>query len=380
MKAVLNENREPGVSGKELKNIAWIPSSSLYLNNRIFDENGSRDLVYQPFSELRNAFFKNGVNLDTYDIISNDVTVDVIIVTRIDYNFKILLNLIKKNPMAKVIYIVTEEATVCPIHEKRVLKSHIFDHVMTWIPEWIDEEYFRHCFYPNPWREFCSGLNFDEKLHLVMINSYHKPKFNHTGELYSFRTKLARYFVDHGLDLYGSGWHEDSLIGGHASYKGRVESKLSTMARYKFAFTIENTNNENGAVTEKIFDAMSSGCVPVYAGAPDIELYIPAECFINAAKFDDLDSLNLYLKSVTESEYTAYLKAIEIFLTSEAYKDFTSIGFVRSIRRVVAECIEATAPEPKNTLQIRMQWLMKILVYPTIFFRRKKILLDIISP
>ena len=175
MKAALENNHEIDVLERKLINIVWVPSSSLYLNNRIFDEHGSRDLAYQPFSELRKSFVKKGVNLDTYDLIADDVMIDVIIVTRLDYNFKILLNLIKKNPMAKVIYIVTEEATVCPIHDKGILRSRIFDRVVTWIPEWIDEEYFRHCFYPNPFREFCRSFNFHEKLHLVMINSYHKP-------------------------------------------------------------------------------------------------------------------------------------------------------------------------------------------------------------
>ena len=79
---------------KELKTIAWVPPTSLYLKNKIFDKHGSRDLVYEPYSELKKSLNAKGISINTYDMISNDTPIDVIIITRIDYNFKNLISLL----------------------------------------------------------------------------------------------------------------------------------------------------------------------------------------------------------------------------------------------------------------------------------------------
>lgn len=362
---------------QELKTIAWIPSSSLYLKNKIFDEKGSRDLVYQPFSELKKSLNTKGINVQTYDLISDDTVIDIIVITRIDYNFKNLIGLLRKNPKAKVIYIVTEENTVCPIHNKKLLKSAAFDKVLTWIPDWVDGDYFDHYFYPNPFRTFDNKVKFNQKKHLVMINSYHKVTFNKVGELYSLRADIARFFLDHGLELYGSGWDRNRDISRHKNYKGQVESKIETMQNYKFAIAIENTGNECGAVTEKIFDAMTSGCIPIYFGAPDIEEYIPKTCFINLADFKNLESLKYFLESITENEYNAYISEIKTFLNGPKYKKFTSHGFINSINKAISD-IESNAPSAKYTYSIRYEWAIKLIFNPKLFLRRPRMIFEIL--
>jgi hypothetical protein len=63
-------------------------------------------------------------------------------------------------------------------------------------------------------------------------------------------------------------------------------------------------------VTEKFFDALIAGSVPVYLGAPNIDEFAPGEhCFVNASKFRNPRALADYLLhlAANESEYQSYL-------------------------------------------------------------------------
>jgi alpha-1,3-fucosyltransferase 10 len=67
--------------------------------------------------------------------------------------------------------------------------------------------------------------------------------------------------------------------------RGR-RTKLATLARYRFTLAFENSIAED-YVTEKFFDPLRVGSVPVYLGAPNVADFAPGDrCFINAADFD----------------------------------------------------------------------------------------------
>jgi hypothetical protein len=60
---------------------------------------------------------------------------------------------------------------------------------------------------------------------------------------------------------------------------GPVADKLQTASNYKFALVIENSGDY---MSEKLFDALFSGCLPIYVGAP-VETYgIPKNLVIQA--------------------------------------------------------------------------------------------------
>lgn len=46
------------------------------------------------------------------------------------------------------------------------------------------------------------------------------------------------------------------------------------LRRYQFYLAFENTC-EQGYVTEKVYNALDAGIVPVYLGAPDLDIYVP---------------------------------------------------------------------------------------------------------
>ena len=88
------------------------------------------------------------------------------------------------------------------------------------------------------------------------------------------------------FDLYGEGWNKRYFSGNKIiralnrinmpnwltmysapkTYKGFIDDKLKATSKYKFCFTYENTCAENDYLSEKIFDCMIAGSVPIYLG------------------------------------------------------------------------------------------------------------------
>jgi len=107
-----------------------------------------------------------------------------------------------------------------------------------------------------------------------------------------------------GVDAYGRALRNRTL----AVDNGR-ETKLSTIARYKFTLAFENSISKD-YVTEKFFDPLIAGSVPVYWGAPEIHEFAPARrSFIDVAEFESPKHLASYLDYLdrNDHEYEEYL-------------------------------------------------------------------------
>lgn len=86
-------------------------------------------------------------------------------------------------------------------------------------------------------------------------------------------------------------------------------TKLATIARYRFTLAFENSITED-YVTEKFFDPLIAGSVPVYRGAPNVADFAPGRrCFIDAADFDGPAALAAHLTRLAgdEAAYQDYL-------------------------------------------------------------------------
>lgn len=86
--------------------------------------------------------------------------------------------------------------------------------------------------------------------------------------------------------------------------------KLDTISRYKFTIAFENAIARD-YVTEKFYDPLIAGSVPVYLGAPNIADFAPGEnCFVDASDWDDPESLARYLLDVSRDEelYRSYFE------------------------------------------------------------------------
>ncbi len=99
--------------------------------------------------------------------------------------------------------------------------------------------------------------------------------------------------------------------------------KLARLKNYRFCLCFENTHTTKGYITEKIFGCFAAGCVPIYWGPENIEMYIPKNCFIDYRDFQSNEELYQYIKALPQSTYDDYIENIRLFLQSEAAQVFS---------------------------------------------------------
>lgn len=77
-------------------------------------------------------------------------------------------------------------------------------------------------------------------------------------------------------------------------------SKMTLYEQYKFVIAFENSCAED-YVTEKFFDPLLAGAVPVYFGAPNIDEFAPGDnCYVDVRRFKSVEELATHLKACLE--------------------------------------------------------------------------------
>ncbi len=110
----------------------------------------------------------------------------------------------------------------------------------------------------------------------------------------SHRLQYVRELMKHiPVDSFGRQLQNKLLPEDH----GRT-TKWDLISRYKFTIAFENSIATD-YVTEKFYDPLRAGSIPVYLGAPNVERFAPARgSYINTADFPDPRRLALHLKSI----------------------------------------------------------------------------------
>jgi len=171
-------------------------------------------------------------------------------------------------------------------------------------------------------------------------------RYSIDNELQSRRLSAVEYFGGLGkLALYGRYWDRPERLPRRwrrrlADALGRMrpqecEDKVKTTSKYKFALCFENIAYP-GYVTEKIFDCIAAGAVPVYLGAPDIDGFVPKEAFINAAGFDSWENLDDRLADLGEKDCLEMIRAGRRFLRSPAGDRHSFEGFAEALMGMIA--------------------------------------------
>lgn len=134
-----------------------------------------------------------------------------------------------------------------------------------------------------------------------LVNAFISSGYDTNG-----RTEYLREMMKH-IDVHSYG----KLFRNSTQPRGAGRQfKLDTMARYKFSIAFENAS-EADYVTEKFYDPLIEGSIPVYLGAPNIEEFAPGEkCFINVSDFDGPEPLSRFLLdlSLDEARYSEYFE------------------------------------------------------------------------
>ena len=161
---------------------------------------------------------------------------------------------------------------------------------------------------------------------------------------YALRRKLASSFNPSLLEIYGEMWNKEyrkklnhrlgvmihglrhftipninSIYGSffyrYKSHKGKVVDKHLIIKQSKFSLVVENSNSY---VSEKLFDAMMNGSIPIYYG-PDLEILgIQGNKLVLNGNNPNV-VVEEKILAVTKPEVQDYLQSIKKFLKSEVF-------------------------------------------------------------
>jgi hypothetical protein len=131
-----------------------------------------------------------------------------------------------------------------------------------------------------------------EEIALVTSNCGAEPR----NTIYQEMFKMLK------IDSMGACYHNsDKHLDSYWNSNGK-QNKLSNIMPYKFVVTFENSNCYD-YVTEKMFDALEVGAIPIYLGARNIKEFLPSKVhkvIIDWNDFDNITEAVNYIKKVQQ--------------------------------------------------------------------------------
>jgi hypothetical protein len=324
------------------------PPYAVYNEDNLFnlaDATLNRDDQLLPFHRLRERLLDQGVCVHTADRLFSSKG----LANRNEYfSLGILDNYTKisaDRSVRLVAFVIMEPPVVAPkLYAELPALCSLFDYVYVHNTEGhgyslhgLDRKKLRKFYWPIPYLGVLEPFwnNRERQKRIVVINGSHNPKAR-AGELYSARinamVELAKFGI---VDLYGRGWDRwwsrSALWWPYWSniktllsiYKGACHSKYEVLQHYDFCLCFENMEM-SGWITEKIFDCLYAGTIPLYLGAPDISKYIATDTYVDCRKFSSWTELWEHVSNLTTAQIQEMRNAGKLFLQSESAKLFFS--------------------------------------------------------
>jgi alpha(1,3/1,4) fucosyltransferase len=199
-----------------------------------------------------------------------------------------------------------------------------------------------------------------------LINANKAFKEDLPSDLYLERIHTIRWYERHAPDmfeLYGLGWEKSTpaftpgarikrslsrlktrLFGipPFPSFRGELSDKADVLRRARFSYCYENSRDLSNYITEKIFDSLVNGCVPIYWGADNVLDHIPAGCFIDRRNFSSTAEVHQHLISITPDDYAGYQRNILDFLRSDSAAAFSAGNFANLVAERICRDLAAS--------------------------------------
>ncbi len=319
-----------------------------YMGDRIFDS---------PYGALRDLLRDAGIELHTYDLTDISEAEKVLC---FNYRKRFLQKCLKTGvPREKMVLFLFEPRVIIPEQYSPFIWRY-FGTIFTFRDDLAAYPGFHKMLLPQEQQLLSVVPSFSDRNLLTMINA---NKYSYVdGELYSYRRRAIRFFEQHSndFDLFGYDWdrnmalHPSSLLNGlmhkkpwalikdvwqgykkHMSYRGIIDQKGTVLSRYKYALCFENELDSPGYITEKIFDCLFCGTVPVYLGANNIGQYIPVDCFIDMRKFTGFSDLYAYLAGCSEYDFVRMQNAGQRYIRSEAFSQWRGRSVFQNIAKAL---------------------------------------------
>ncbi|MBU1863720.1 MAG: hypothetical protein KKH94_08675, partial [Candidatus Omnitrophica bacterium] len=257
--------------------------------------------------------------------------------------------ILEKKLTDNTVLFLSEPPSVVPRNYNKSLHEN-FRYIFTWKNSLVDAKK-HHKFYIPVAENFKSIVNvpFSDRKLIADISG---NKFSsHERELYTERRNTIKFFEQnypYDFDLYGVGWDwsvKRYLWNGvrngtwekhrYKTYRGTVRDKLDVLPKYKFVICYENILDEDDYVSNRIFDVLRCGCVPIYWGAKNISDYVDEDAFIDRRDFKSNEALAEHICSISEKEYEKFLCAGRAYINGEKFKLFLSDNFSDTIIKVL---------------------------------------------
>lgn len=343
-------------------NVYIDPPSYLYLGNELFKAKPryDRDNILSFWLYLRDYCLERGLNLNTIDFWKEDKPVPKDIYVSFEHkNWLRKLRwhfldqrypTLKLDKFKKKILFQFEPPMVMPevylnldnlvkIYDKIFFACKIDNPKIQYFHYYQTYDRILDRYWRNLERNFLVIINSNKgilnikKFLTALISTAKTNPFDYK-ELISERLKAIEFFSKtKEIDLYGLGWDKlppfpywilKKTI--KKIYKGKADSKYQILSQYNFSICYENSVFP-GYISEKIFDCFFAGNIPIYFGAPDIEEYIPKDCFIDMRDFKNYTELRDFLKSLGKAEIENYKEKGRQFLESEKFRPFSKEHF-----------------------------------------------------
>ena len=303
------------------------PPSRDFLGDRLFDVSDSRlnrDGTLLPYARLKASFDQRGIAVHTADFMFEgrvEASNSHYWSLGIADNYK---NISPSSSVELKGFLIMEPPVVAP-HLYAMLPelTSAFETVYThniigdgYQLEGVNASRLRQLYWQQPYDDAVERYwnQTDRQNRLVAIAGNHNPG-RRRPEFYSRRIEAIAALVHaDGIDLFGRGWerwwnrssawwpywrHALSL---RKAWRGPSGDKLLTLSAYRFSLCFENMPMA-GYLTEKIFDCLYAGTVPVYLGAPDIDELIPAEAFVDMRNFDSYAEMLTFVQGMSHADW-----------------------------------------------------------------------------
>ena len=108
------------------------------------------------------------------------------------------------------------------------------------------------------------------------------------------------------------------------------KDKLETIKSYKFSMAFENEQGYN-YITEKIYQPLVVGSIPIYWGAPNIDKLFNPKCFVNIDNFNSYEEAIAEIIKIDENEeyYQTFFKEKSILF------DVSEEKIIERIKKII---------------------------------------------